>query len=882
MGRLTQILCRGDSPSPRHFVFQLMLVGLLTGPAAALTEADVQTRVEIARAQIEAGDIDMAETVLRPLYDEVYDSRDLPPRVAYAPLLGLAYVAYARENWAEVERYAGLVANGLSIEENVVSDDMRRARALQGAGLYHLGQAPAADQLLREALNDWPEGTLPEELQLALYVLARVASDERLSDEREMRNYALTFWRPGGLVPEADVLHLMFLDIVYGVRSGEPSQELELRMDDLRTRAGTIPNIAEGQVMHYRGYHGYLLARVGRFDRALSHLQAYHDYLRDNGRIGRDLWENTLFLGSVLGRVRGPDTSIRFFEARAPEAEAAGASDWYLAQYSREMGHAAAALGDAGRAQDYYRAAYAIARRSYRTNAGLVVSLRAFIDTADPGMIGYAFAAELGALQAATFAPEPFGEEVLRLVLNGLYPVLPDLVAGSDADGTALQLNLALGHALTGQIDAALAALDRAEAQALFADSPDVPGRADLVEAMARIWGSTSDVAAGGVALARLGAVAGALPPALQRMTRALEAQLAYHAKDQEGMQAALLAFDDVAGDPGQFLLWDLFAAAVLQEVLWDLLPEAEARYASLKARLAMQGGLSVLNDHLEVMRYQASNRAFHDPGAVAALSGIATRLAEDLPAGHALRLIARFTLSSAFYWRGDLEAAFDWAGRAAEEARATRWAPPGVLALILSRQSDLARALGRNEVAATLAQQGFALLQDAERPGEFGAAVLESHARAVWAFTGDARRVDVLLDEALAVPEFTLALAPVDRVALLTLRAEAQAGFAPPETVLNTLDHALEVMDGQARDWQRDRSRVLWTRARVQHKARDRAGAFADMVASNRLYHKWRTTLGQDVDGADPEPRVWRDRAVWEAATGWQLSQSMAAEGMK
>ncbi|MDA7427401.1 hypothetical protein PGB28_02940 [Primorskyibacter aestuariivivens] len=878
MGRLTQITCRAGLALARHFAVLLLVASPVW--ADRLSEADIFTRTDAALEQLWQGDADAAFDALLPVYDASYRETGYSPRAAHYPLLGLAYIARAKGRWGDARRYASFVAGGLEFAGLRGSGDWLRAQVLHGAAQYQLGALARANDLLRGLFPGLAETNLPQEHQLALYLLARIASEERLADERQLRDAFLKAWRPGGFVTQPDALHIAFFDIVARFRAGEDRAALATEMANLRDLAAKVPGIAAGQLLHYRGYHGFLLAHAGDFNTAEGHLQAYFDHLMAERAYGRDLWENALFLGSVLGQTQGAAAQIRFFDTALPLARSNGASVGYRAQYLREMGHAAAQMGDVDGAQARYRAAYAEARQAYRSNAGLVTHLREFINTAHPAMAGFDFAAELGAVEAAQFALRPLGEQVLRLFLQGNYTVTEALLAraGQDAEGDSpeLAVTTALHHALLGQFDPAQDWLARVRATGTA--DVDVSHVVDLTDALSRVWSTWHSAEAAGPALDRLMANVDQMPPELQRMTHVLRAQRAYQLERNADKAAALEAFDAVEGGVIEYPLWDLLAAVTAMEMSFGFRSEEEntARHAKLKERIAAAGNLPVLGDYLDVVYFQNSRSGLFAADAVAHLGAINTRLSEDTPTGHSLRQVAALTLSQALFWRGENRQALDWAERAAGEIRADPFAKPEVLALTLSRQSDILRAMSRREEAASIAAEAYDILRRDGVVSAIDGAVLQSYANAHWAFTGDAGQVAALLQRELASADLAQGLAPRDVVALYSLLAQAQIGRAAKTEVMQTLGRALAAMGDTHTDWRQDRARILWTRAQVHARRGDRAPAFADMVASNDTYQDWRQDRLAAEDAEAIDDTAWRDRVRWEAALGWRLQEEL------
>lgn len=866
MGSLTQNPCRAGLWLARHFAF---LVGLSTAPlsAEALSEAEILARTDAALQLLDSGAPAAAADLLEPLYDAAFRDAELSVRAANYPLLALAYVAHADARWSRAARMASTVAGTLEFSGLRGSDLWLRAQVIQGAALYQMGETTRADAALRATFPALAEAGLPRENQLALFTLARIASEARAADQAGLRRAFLQHWRPGGFVRQADALHIWFFDIVARFKDGADRTELVGEMAELRDAAAQVADMEPRQALHYRGYHGFLKAHAGDFDAAQSDLRAYFELLMAEGLYGRDLWENALHLGAVTGQTQGPDAQIAFLEAFVPLARREGASAWFVAQYLREAGHAAAQTGAQDRAQSYYRAAYAEARRSYRTNAGLVTQLRGFIDLQHPGLAGFAYAGELGALERADIEPHPFGEDVLRLFFEGNYTVAQALVERNGLrDAPADVLNVALLHALLGAPEPARRWLGTARNGQV-----EHKALADLTEAVAMIWGSSHEVEKAGELLDRLDKAD--LPPALRRMGAALRAQRAFHLDSPGAQRAALEAFYDLPVDNGGSDYWRLFASVMAMESSFGLLAETEnaSRYHQLRSDIEAVGNLPVLRDYLDVVYYQNARSGLFAADAVAHLSALNSRLAEDTPTGHPLRLVAAFTLSNALYWRGENAAALEWAERAAAELAANAHPARDVLSFIRARQADLLRILGAPDRAASVAADAWSMAREAR--GEFAGAVLESYANALYAFTGDpARVVQVLRAELQQEDRFDAR----ERVALWSLLAQAQAASATRGDVVTSLNRAMDAMATPGVDWRSDRARLLWTRAQTHARHSDLRAAFADMIASNDLYHAWRQDRFAREDADTLDGTAWRERVRWEAALGWQLAQEV------
>ncbi|WP_417523504.1 hypothetical protein [Marinovum sp.] len=899
MARLTQTRSRaGISLARLSCVAALLLTTSLsaqevTGPADSAPAPGLPTAEEIT-AEVDAGlrllrdgEREAALARLEAVNDITYEE-DYPSVVDHYPNLGLSYYYYETGNWPEVLRFSASVATGLTADGLPDHPHRIQASILQGAALARMSRQSEAEVLLRNGVAAARgRADLVQAYGLALYNLSLLVTDLGREDAGEITDEFLDNWSSDWPIPLELSLIINYRDIDRDYTDDDDLARAIRRARNLVAAAESAEDVPLRRVAGFRGYLGVLLAQDGDFDTALDLLQKEYDYYREAQITGGDLSNCIIYLGLVTRYGRSSAEAYQFFDDEVQIARQSGTPAHDIARFLLEQAAAAEAMGETDESQRLYRAAYAEVRSVDRANHWAAQKARSKIDLDHPGMAEFAFASELGAVDAVQFELTADGADVLRLFFEGNYLLLEQVLArhaGAEGQGATLyQLNNALFLALMGRHDAAIAEL--ATARESTRRSGALPPGApifDIVEVIARVWGSGHAPEAAQDALARLGARMERLQVAERSIYRALLAFYHFRRDDIAQMRRVLTAWFEEHDPARPSTLWDIYAATVVMEMSFGKM-EAELNEALMQQTLlALEAypTLTLSRDYLRVVKVMNSRTGVFSDEALVELGTVVSSVGAMVPEGHSLHYATQFALANAHGWRGNTEESLYWLRQAVATMRASRFHRVDEVAFLLSRQSGLLLALNRVNEAHSLSQEALRLIDPlTARPNLIGE-IYQSTALALWWRSDDPAKAVGFIDEVLGDPAILARLEPLDRVILLRLKADALANYGELDEVLATLD-AAEAQIGLDPDidWRRERSFNQQTRAIANYWNGAPGAGFTAMVESNDIYTAWLDAirLAEGAQGVDPG--AYRDRAVWEAMMGWDYAETLVAE---
>ena len=882
--RLARLLCAAC----------LVLPGLVARAAGDLaptsglpTAEEITAEVDAGLKLLRAGEHEAALQRLEAVNEITYEE-DYPSVADHYPNLGLAHYYYDTGDWREVLRFSASVATGLTADGFPDHPNRVAASVLQGAALINLSREAEGEVLLRNgvaAARGRPD--LAETYGIALYNLALVVTDLFREDAGEITDEFLDNWSSDWPIPLELSLIINYRDIDQDHTKDDDLGRAIRRARNLVAAAEAAEDMPLRRIAGFRGYLGALLAQNGDFDTALDLLQKEYDYYREAQITGADLTNCIIYLGLVIRYGQTSAKAYRFFADEVQIARQTGTPPHAIARILLEQASAAAAIGKDDESQRLYREAYAEVRAVDRANHWIAQSAREKIDILHPGMADFAFASELGAVDAVRFDLAPDGRHVLRLFFEGNYLLLDPVLArhaGAEGRGaTFYRLNRALSLALKGHHDASIAALAEARESAL-ASGALPPGAPifDLIDAVARVWGTGHDPDAAQDAFARLGARLPAMSAEQRSIYRALLAFYHFRRDDSAAMRAVLADWF-AAHDPARRKTqWDIFAATVVMEMAFGQMdPELNRTLMDeTLAALADFPTLTLSRDYLRLVKVMNSRTGVFSDEALVELGTIVSSIGAMVPEGHSLHYATQFALSNAHGWRGNTEDALYWMRQAVETMRASRYHRVDEVAYLLSRQSGLLLGLDRVNEAHSLSQEALRLIDPlTARPNLIGE-IYQSTATALWWRTDSPEKAAEFIDGVLGDPAILARLEPLDRVILLRIKADAQANYADLPDVLATLDRAeAEIDDDPAIDWRREQSFTRQSRAIANYWNGALAPGFAAIVESNDIYTDWLLSIRLAEGAQDVDPGGYRDRAIWEAMIGWDYAQTLPDE---
>ena len=848
---------------------------------------EVIAEVDAALAVMRAGDADAAYARLDAINMITYRN-DYEPLSKHYPNLGLAYYWLEQQDWDDVLFFATSVATGLTADGYADHDYRLRASILQGAALHHLDRHHEAEVTLRNAVElarDRP--ALAPEYGLALYALARVATFLDLPDEVSLRHEFLDGYSTRWLVPLQDAVHINYFDIEDLHDRGDALADLLPRMARLVRLAETVPEVDPVTTVFYKGYYANLLALNGDYEAALPFLQEQRDYYLEADLTGPDVWTCVRRLGAVISFAIGPSEAYDHFRTELDYARANGAGIFNLALYQRELGYLSQRLEDEDLAQKHFRDAYAEARREYRVNSDLARHLAGLIDVDHPGMTGFAFAPELGAIGAVEFDLSRDGSDVLRLFFEGNYVALGALLDRFEQEGQGgtptYLVNQALYFAMTSRYDDSLAALDEARRLARTTTNSAIPANAlifDIVEALARVWGTGHEPESAKGVLARMKARLPSMSASERSLYHALEGFMHYRLSNYAEMRNVLATWFD-GYEPGSVEgVWDIYVANMVLEMSIGHMEDAlnTRLIDDTLAALDSLPSLSLSRDYLRLVRVLNANDGYLREDTMIELGTLVGSIGQGVPETHPMISATQFALANAYEWREDYDQALYWLRKTTETMRASRYSRSDVIAFLLSRQSAALRILGRTDEALALATDSLALIDPETVRRDLIGVFYTNYALALTARSDNYQAAIEALDIVLENPKVRARIEPFDLVSLLRTKAEMLTETAELDEVLATFDEALAVIEQDASvvDWRLEAALIEWNRAIANYRNSRQKAAFRDMVASNDRYSEWLNSLPAVSGGEAISPDIQRMRVIWEAAIGWSYAETL------
>lgn len=905
--RQSQTTSRASTVLARLFCATVLATGLVTilgtaapgqdsgdpgdiAPAPGLpTPNELVAGVDRGIRMVHRGELEPAIKLLDGLNDVTFEA-EYPSLPHHYPNLGQAYYYYFSRDWREVVRFASSVATGLVADGYPDHPYRVRASALQGAALRSQNRETEAEVILRNVVDeakDRPE--LFPTYGLALYHLAMIASDLNRPDEDALTAEFQRNWSSDWPVTLEQALILEYRDINEDELRDDNVDRAIRRARNLVAATEAAEDIPLRRLAGFRGYLGLLLAQKGDFDTAIDYLRKEYEYYREAGITGLDLTNNIVFTGLVLRYGESAEAGFQWFADEVALARQTGTAPHDIARFLLEQAEVAQVLERTDVAQRLYREAYAEVRRVHRANHALAQRARARIDLDHPGMADFAFAPELGAIDAIQFDLAPDGKDVLRLFFEGNYLALDALLARyrdkGEAESLEYRINRALYLSLIGSYTAGLDALAEARRAARTTMGHDIPANAlifDMIEVVARVWGTGHEPGTARGALDRLRARVDTMQPDERSMYRALLAFYHFRLDEMEQMREVLadwFAEYDPTADKG---MWDIYAATVIMEMAFGNMEEEVNNQLLQDTLSALENfpGMSLARDYLRLVRTMNSRKGVFSDEALVELGTLVTSIGQSVPDGHSLLYSTQFALANAHGWRGNNEESLFWLRKCIETMRSNAFHRKDEAAYILARQADMLRLMDRTNEAHLLAQEALASINPMEaRPNLIGE-LYRITAQALYARTNNADKAIEFLDSVLGDPAIFGRIMPLDRVILLRTKADYQANVADLPDILATLDAAEAVMDAPEVDWRLERSNVLWSRAIANYWNEAPEAGFTAMMQSNDIYTDWLDTIRAAAGASGIDPTGFRERADWEALMGWDYAQTLPPEG--
>ncbi len=363
--------------------------------------------------------------------------------------------------------------------------------------------------------------------------------------------------------------------------------------------------------------------------------------------------------GDGAGAMARLDAAVTLFAQTAPALQ----PDVALTEYA--LGELRRRAGDRTGAQSLFRSAYLRARTTLPVDAGTVLTIRRAIDIRDPGFATFALAPELSTVALVRgpvtdmSRPQPGSESGGEdLSVGAVEALLSRFLAGRYADmpgpagvpegpqGAALA---ALGHALLGEQREALDLLAMADP----ASGP--PWLTDLTLAVALQWGTLDRIEEGHAATLRLIEQAMSLPDDVGTAVLGLEVFYRYVIEDDDDQRRAIGAWRNGWDPERPKTAWDAFAAMLVMEAAYDVMPQAEADalQATVLDGLSMRRDLGFARDFIAFVRHYNGITARVDEGALIELGTLVPRLQAAVPTGHAITASTNFSYANALWAQG-------------------------------------------------------------------------------------------------------------------------------------------------------------------------------------------------------------------------------------
>lgn len=849
-----------------------LVLWALAGPAVAQQE-DIAAQVFAALARAEAAFAASDEEAGRAALAKA-DALARRPEAAGTPaywaptVLQAERLAEARD-FDEAWRFAEAAATGLNQPPYAAMEleDLRARTALvQGRVSVETRDMVAAADYLASALD----GPLEPGAVLRARALRALAlgflDDTRtgaafdalgpMSDRREALH---------ALLGDADYLLLIYqwIDLLRSYEDPPLGRiavwggEMILRLD---AGAGAVDPYSEA---FYRAEAGLALSQAGRQAEAEPQLARAVEILMADWPDSQNAWRARYY--EAYNFYTGGETDKAAAALAAMVADDGPQAD--AESLSLALQGQAVMAGPGPLAQALFRRSYEVALRGFDRDSVPVQRAAGFIDPADPGFAGWAYAADIRP-QIAAEALDGQGTAILRAYLAGDHHVFDPILAEAEARLTPdkAAVNVALAAALRGEPEEALTRL-----AALRGGGARVaPGLLDRIEILALLWGSQHRVAEAGPAIDRL---ARAEPGSLMvPVARAYKAMLEEDWAVRDAALADWAARFDPDPEPGP---WDVMAALMIAEVggAKGEVPEGRAIIARAQDLVARTEGLTLAQDFVAFAPYLVPRTgARADEGLDDAIALIAG-LREAFPPDTAIATTLPVTQARYETERGNLDRAEAlYLDAIAINMRAAHARPEILamlrieLAVLLTRDDRLAEAL-------PLVQQAEAALAQEEMPPSWRSGITGQVASVRLQLDGVDRAL-ASLEAMMARPGFVDSLRPIDQAYLYSTLAQYRAQSAQPEAARESLERSARALEAHEGADPSDRAQLAYGRSIVNWWIGDVETAFAEMTRSNDMYFEIRSRIARESPGGVAKPLPMdRERAMAEVALGWALA---------
>lgn len=855
-----------------------------------LSEDEVLDLADAGLDLAEAGYRTAGYRLLERANDVTYNG-DYPLLTDHYPNLAFARYHYILENWSELQRFAASVASALDREESENHPYRIEATIFQGVALYENGRTGEAEVLLRGAMTDSAGIEEMADLhELAHYYLSRAATANDTPDASQLRESFMAGFTGENLVTNGQALFLFYLSLNAAIRADEDPVALVEQSTQLIELADTVEGIDPVYRSFYRGNHGRLLYEARLYDEARAFFEERRDFLAGRDLFGSDYAVNAVRLGNALARTEGVDPARdAMLDDLALLREHGQSEDWAVADVLGQIAYTYRWQNDEATAQDYLRQAYAELRRSRRVTDDRVKFYAALIDPEDPGMAGFPLAAELGRVDETAYELKSSGEDTIRMFLEGNYAGLERLLdayarEGKDQSPEYL-VNLATYKAMVGDYEESQEALAEARRKARTSLGSAIAANApvfDLVELIAKVWGTVhlADKAEG--AIARLAAREDTLSPGQLSLYLAFRALSKYQSGHEAGLRADIQRWmeaqpDERAAPPDVLEQW---AYALMCEMIYVQFgaEEGDLWMDRMLGWIAMARGgeLSLVRDTMELTRTFSSPTLFTSDLATSQMSGLASAILDQIPADHMLGAATQFNVANAFWNRNMFDEALYWMQRATDTWRANPYHRRDTLSFLVSRQASLMMQNGQADVAATLAREAYDMVDIHEARGDLIAGVIMTYAYAVRMRNSNAEMGGAILKRHIEDEAFMRRIPPRDTAQLHQSYADMLANYAPLDEVLHQLDLAEAALPDDNLDWRPDLSQIAFTRAIAIYWSEDHVNAWREIQRANDIKAAWRRDTIGDGDGEDVSAVDVQNRAAWEALIGWDYAQTL------
>lgn len=841
----------------------------------------------------EAGEMDAAFALIGRANDYTHEA-EFDLLTEFYPALAFARYYYIKEDWSEMQRFAAATASVLDRDETNDHPYRIEATVLQGVALFESGRTSEAEVVLRGAMQDSNDNDEIIDLnELAHYFLARAATVNTSTDASGLREGFMARFSGDYLVTQSQALFLMYMSLNAAVSAGEPPEQLITQSEQLLELVDQTDGIEPVYRSFYRGNHGKMLYEAKRFREARVFFEERRAYLTSVNNIGSDYAVNETRLGSAIANTDGIDAARASMLAAVDLLRENGTvSDWALSDLLGQIAFTYRWQKNEAKTQEYFRAAYLELRKARRVTDKKVKFYADLIDPDDPGMAGFALAAELGAIDTASFALTSGGENAIRMFLEGNYAGLERLLAAYAKDGKDGKdetpdylVNLAIYKAMLGAYDESQSALNDARRIARTSLGNAIPANApifDLIDLISKTWGTTHLADKVGGAIARLQARETTLPQGQLSLYLALRVMAKFQSGEDAGIRADIRRWMEAQpaerSTPPDIL--EQWAYALMGEVIYTYMgPEEGEEWTSRMTgwiEMDHQFDLSLVRDTMRFSYLLSSPTLYSADGALSEMSGLASVILDQMPRDHGIAAATQFNLANAFWSRNRFQEALTWMQAATDSWRANPYHRKDTLAYLISRQANLMLQDNQADVAATLAREAYDMIDLFEARADLAAGVVMTYAYALRMRNDNAEMGGAILKKHIEDAAFMKRLPPRDAIYMHQTYADMLANYAELPVVLEQLDLAEAALPDDNLDWRRDLSQIAMTRAIAIYWNKDYPDAWAAMTRANDIRSEWQRDTIRAGDGDDINAVEAHNRAAWEAIIGWDYAQSL------